>query len=209
VQTRHLVTLGLITVIVVLVVAGNLLKINIHVGMAAFTGSVILTLYSAYSGAPTEQEAIKKLPWSVILMVCGVTVLTALLEKTGGADRFEQIMAGMSTEQTAPGVVALMTGLISVYSSTSGVVLPAFLPMVPGLIEKLGGGDPVALASSIIVGGHLVDSSPLSTLGALCIASAPASEDRRRLFNQVMAWGLSMAVVGALICFVFFGLLNR
>ncbi len=95
------------------------------------------------------------------------------------------------------------------YSSTSGVVLPAFLPMVPGLIEKLGGGDPVALASSIIVVGHLTDSSPISTLGALCIASAPATEDRRRLFNRVMAWGLSMAVVGAVICYVFFGLLNR
>ncbi|MBL8795282.1 MAG: C4-dicarboxylate ABC transporter [Planctomycetia bacterium] len=209
VQPRHLVTLALIAVIVVLVVGGNLLKINIHVGMAAFTGSVLLTLYGAFTGLPTEGDAIKKLPWGVILMVCGVTVLTALLEKTGGADRFERIMASLSTEQTAPGVVALLTGLISVYSSTSGVVLPAFLPMVPGLIEKLGGGNPVALASSMIVGGHLVDSSPLSTLGALCIASAPASEDRRKLFNQVMAWGLSMAVVGAVICYVFFGLLNR
>ena len=32
----------------------------------------------------------------------------------------------------------------------------------------------MAIASSIIVGANLVDVSPLSTLGALCIAHAPA-----------------------------------
>jgi hypothetical protein len=65
----------------------------------------------------------------------------------------------------------------------------------------------LAIASSINVGGHLVDVSPLSTIGALCVAAAPVTEDPRRLFNQVLAWGLSMAVVGAVVCWVFFGLL--
>ena len=63
------------------------------------------------------------------------------------------------------------------------------------------------MASTIIVSGHLVDCSPLSTIGALCIAGAPPGEDRRRLFNQVLAWGLSMVVVGAAVCYVVFGLL--
>jgi hypothetical protein len=101
--------------------------------------------------------------------------------------------------------MALVAGLVSVYSSTAGVVLPTFLPSVPGLVSKLGGGDPVAIASSILVGGHLVDVSPLSTIGALCVASAPEGEDRRRLFNRVLAWGLSMAFVGALVCQLAFG----
>jgi hypothetical protein len=65
----------------------------------------------------------------------------------------------------------------------------------------------MAIASSINVGAHLVDVSPLSTLGALCIAAAPPAEDRRVLFNRVLAWGLSMAVVGGVVCFVLFGLL--
>jgi hypothetical protein len=76
---------------------------------------------------------------------------------------------------------------------------------VPGLVQKLGGGDPVAIASSILVGGHLVDVSPLSTVGALCVAGAGASEDRRKLFNRVIAWGMSMSVVGAVICQLAFG----
>ena len=89
-------------------------------------------------------------------------------------------------------MVAFLTGIISVYSSTSGVVLPAFLPMVPGLAEQLGGASPLAIASSMTVGGHLVDVSPLSTIGALCIAGARV-EDSRNLFNKLLAWGLSMS----------------
>jgi hypothetical protein len=103
-------------------------------------------------------------------------------------------------------VIAFVSGITSAYSSTVGVVLPTFLPTVPGLVERLG-ADPMAIASSINVGGHLVDVSPLSTIGAICLATAAANEDRQVLFNKLLAWGLSMAVVGAVVCWVFFGLL--
>src|SRR5205823_13725339 len=121
-----------------------------------------------------------------------------------GLDRFAQLVARVATPASLPAVMALVSGILSVYSSTSGVVLPALLPTVPKLISQLGGGDPLALASSVVVAGHVVDSSPLSTIGALCIASAPAIENRQTLFNQMLAWGLAMAVVGAAICFLFF-----
>ena len=45
----------------------------------------------------------------------------------------------------------------------------------------------------------------LSTLGALCIANAAASEDRKALFNKLMIWGLSMSVVGAIVSRDVFG----
>jgi hypothetical protein len=102
-------------------------------------------------------------------------------------------------------VLAFSTGVVSVYSSTSGVVLPAFLPAVPSLVEKVGGSDAIALATSINIGGNLVDASPLSTIGALCIACAAATEDKRMLFYKILAWGLSMSVVAALLCTVAFG----
>ena len=53
-------------------------------------------------------------------------------------------------------------------------------------------------------GGHLVDLSPLSTIGALCLAALPPTTDARKVFNQLLAWGLSMTVVGAVICWVLF-----
>ena len=70
-------------------------------------------------------------------------------------------------------------GIVSVYSSTSGVVLPAFLPMVPGLAAALPRRRARSPSpTSMNIGGHLVDVSPLSTIGALCLAGAPADESR-------------------------------
>jgi di/tricarboxylate transporter len=194
----HGITLAVIAALIVGVVG-----FGVHVGMGAFAAAALLSLLRVAD----EQEAVRAMPWNVILMVCGVTVLTSLLEQTGGIDLFTTILVKFSTRDSVTGMIALVTGLVSVYSSTSGVVLPTFLPSVPGLVEKLGGGDPLAIASSILIGGHLVDVSPLSTIGALCVAGAAPGEDRRRLFNRVLAWGLSMALVGALICYVAFGLL--
>ena len=193
---RHWITLGTIAVLVTGVVG-----FQVHVGMGAFAAAALLTL----TKAADERPAIQAIPWGVIVMVCGVTVLTSLLEKTGGIDLFTTILARFATHRSVTGFIALVTGLMSVYSSTSGVVLPALLPSVPGLVAKLGGGNPLAIASSILIGGHLVDVSPLSTIGALCIASAPASADRRLLFNRVLAWGLSMSVAGAAGCYLTFG----
>jgi di/tricarboxylate transporter len=158
--------------------------------------------------AADEKKALKDMPWSVTLMVCGVTVLIGVAEKTGGMELLTSLLSSMSSQQSITAVIALVTGVISVYSSSSGVVLPAFLPTIPGLIEKLGGGNALAIASSINVGAHLVDVSPLSTLGALCISNAAPDVDRKRLFNQMLAWGIAMCFVGAAVCYVFFGLLQ-
>lgn len=197
-ELRHWLTLGVIAALIVAVIT---LKLN--VGMGAFAGAILLTL----ARAADETEAIRKMPWKVIMMVTGVTVLIGLLEKTGGMELFVDFLARMATPASATAVAAFFTGLISIYSSTSGVVLPAFLPTVPGLIERLGSGDTMALVSSMNVGAHLVDISPLSTTGALCLAAAPLGTDNRLLFNKLLAWGLSMTLVGAFICWVFFGLL--
>jgi Na+/H+ antiporter NhaD/arsenite permease-like protein len=193
---RHqAITLGMIGMLILGVIFGGF-----NIGMAAFAAAVLLSLLRAAD----DGEAIKKMPWSTILMVCGVTVLIGLLEKTGGMEIFTNLLSSIATQATVIPFLGFIIGLVSAYSSTSGVVLPAFLPTVPGLIEKLGGGSALAIASTMNIAGHLVDVSPLSTIGALCIAGVPAGEQSRKLFNQLLAWGLSMTVVGALLCWILF-----
>lgn len=167
-----------------------------HPGLSAFAAAALLIL----AGALEDKAAVDSVPWPVLIMVSGVSVLIGVLEKTGGMELFTGLLAKLATPATANGAMAFVTGLISTYSSTSGVVYPAFLPAVPGLVEKLGGGNPLEIALSINVGAAIVDVSPLSTIGALCIAALPAGGDARKLFRQMLLWGLSMTVVGALFC---------
>lgn len=189
-ETRHWMTL---TVTLVWMFGAIVWRAN--VGLSAFAAGAVLVLFRAAD----EMEVLKRIPIDIIFMVTGVTVLIAVLETTGGMELFTGMLARVSSPSTLDGMIAFVTGVISTYSSTSGVVLPAFLPMVPGLVTKVG-GDPLAVALSINVGSSLVDVSPLSTLGALCVAAVADRVAARDLFRRLLVWGLSMTIVGALLC---------
>lgn len=195
-QWQHLLTLGVIAALMV-----GVLFFKVPVGLGAFAAATVLTVCKAAS----ESTVVAKMPWGILFMVSGMSVLVAMLERTGGLDLFSAAIARFSNPVTVTGVVALVTGLVSAYSSTSGVVLPAFLPMAAKLVQQVGGGDPVAIISSICLGSHLVDVSPLSTIGAMCIAAAGEDVDKQVLFRQLLIWGLSMSVVGAIASLVLFG----
>ena len=212
---HQLLTLAMVAVLIILVVLPGLpgmkaafpktvLNMLSNVGSIAFVLSCVLML----TGSGDSKAAVKVMPWGVMMMVCGVSVLIDVMDQAGGLNALVKMIGTVSGPVTVTFWLGLITGAISAYSSSSGVVMPMFLPMVPGLMKEVGGGDPVAMISAINVGSHLVDTSPLSTLGALCIASAGDHEDKAVLFRKLLIWGMSMSVVGAAVCYVFFGLLG-
>ena len=212
---HQVLTLAMVAILIILVVLPGLpgmkamfpkvvLNMLSNVGSIAFVLSCVLML----TGSGDSKAAIKVMPWGVMMMVCGVSVLIDVMDKAGGLNALVKVIGAISGPTTVNFWLGFIPGLISAYSSSSGVVMPMFLPMVPGLIKEVGGGNPVALISSINIGAHLVDTSPLSTLGALCIACAGEHEDKAKLFRNLLIWGLSMSVVGGVVCYVFFGILG-
>jgi di/tricarboxylate transporter len=184
--------------IFVLIVGAVFFKLDI--GMGGFMLGALLSLFRCVD----EGKAIKAMPWGTILMVTGVTVLVQLMSTVGGMDLFAALIAKMSTAYTVTLVAGFWSGLVSAYASTTGVILPAFLPMAKPLLQQVGGTDLMALLSSIIVCGFVTDLSPLSTTGAVFIANAPANADKTKLFRNMLIWGLSMSVVGAVVCWLAF-----
>ena len=188
-----------VTMIVIAAWIVGVLVFNLNLGLSAFAAAALLLMLRATD----ENTAVRRVPWGIIMMVSGVSVLISLLEKTGGMNLFTEMLAKISSPKTIDGAIALVTGAISTYSSTSGVVLPAFLPAVSELVAKVGGGDPLAVALSINIGSSLVDVSPLSTIGALCVAAVADQVTARKLFRAMLLWGLSMIVVGAILAQLF------
>jgi di/tricarboxylate transporter len=153
--------------------------------------------------AAVPREAVARMPWKTIFLVVGISTAVGLVGRLGGLDWFQDFVARVSTPQSVHAVLASLTGLISAYSSTSGVVLPAFLPQAPGIAARLPGVDAIALATTINVGSALVDVSPLSTIGALCVAATPPGEDARRLYRSLLLWGFLMIPLAAAFCYAF------
>jgi di/tricarboxylate transporter len=195
-----------LTLFAILILILSVIFWKIDIGFMSFLlGSLLILLK-----AGDEKKAIKTMPWGAIILVTGVSVLVELMKNIGGMDLFATIMSNFSTPYTATLVVGFFAALVSAYASTSGVIMPAFLPMAPLLLQKIGSpvSDLQALCSAIIVGGHLTDMSPLSTTGAVFISGAPETIDRRPLFKGMMIWGLSMAVFGAILVWVLFTILR-
>jgi Na+/H+ antiporter NhaD/arsenite permease-like protein len=191
-----------LTLVVLMTWLGVVVGLEANPGLVAFPAAALLILV----GAADDNAALGTIPWSVIIMVSGVGLLIAVLDKTGGMELFTHMLSNIATPSSVNGIMAGVAGVISSYSSTSGVVLPAFLPTVSGLVERLGGGNPLEVALSINVGAALVDVSPLSTIGALCIAAVPpGAADTKALFRKMLLWGFSMALYGAIFCQLFIG----
>lgn len=204
-ENKSLTTTQRLSAALILLWIAGVVLLKLHLGLSAFTMAVVLLLLRCAD----ESTAMRSVPWGVIMLVTGVSTLIALLERTGGMELFSALLSRLATPDSVNGMIAFLTGIISMYSSTAGVVLPTFLPTVNGLVTNLGGGDPLAIALSINVGASVVDVSPLSTLGALCVAAVADPESSRRLFQRLLAWGLAMSVAGAAMSQLFAGVLAR
>lgn len=196
---QQLMTLGGIALLLV-----STLFFKYDVGLTAFTIGAVLTILNAAD----ENKAIKAMPWNTILMVCGVTVLISLMKDVGGMKLFSNIIASVSTPYTATLIVGFVAALLSAYASTSGVIMPAFIPLAPDLVSTMGGGSVLALIYTIVLAGHLTDVSPLSTTGALMIGAAGPKSDKQKLFRSMIMWGLGMSVGGAVISWLLFTVLR-
>jgi Na+/H+ antiporter NhaD/arsenite permease-like protein len=165
--------------------------------------AVVLSIVLFLLRQGEEEKVFAAMPWSTIFMVTGIAVLIALLEKTGGLEVATSFIASVTRKEIIHGVMAGVTGIVSAYSSSSGVVMPAFIPLIPGLAEKIGITVIVPLVISVAVGSHMVDVSPLSTLGALSLAAIESKKEQKRVFRLLLAWGMIMAFIGAVLAFLF------
>lgn len=193
----------IITLLAILVLVISVVVFHMSVTVGAFVLAGILGLFKIGNA----DKSLQHLPWGIISLVAGISVLVGLLETTGGLDLATNILASYSSPNTINGMLAFNTGIVSIYSSSSGVVMPTFIPLLPSLLEQLGGGDLIEMVVAVDVGSHLVDVSPLSTLGALCLAALPETFDKSIMFRRLLLWGLSMSVIGGLLAFIFLDLL--
>lgn len=172
---KQVVTLFTIIVLVVWVITTG-----VNVGFAAFTLSVFLFLIKAAD----QDKALLGVPWSTILLICGTAVLIQVINELGGVDLLTAFLASLMTRTTAVPILSLLSGVMSIFSSAVGVVMPTLIPTTVSLADELGGTvSPAVLTITIAVASHIVTMSPFSTMGALALASSPASIDKKKLLK--------------------------
>lgn len=198
---KQIITLAGIAVMVVMV-----MLLHVNVGLASF---LVAAALSALNVAD-EATALKSVPWGTLVLVGGVSVLIKQVVSLGGIKMLSEAMAAVMTPDTAPSIFGLSAGMLSWVSSTSGVVMPTFIPTIPGLIQELHGqGNPVELATGLSMISHTAGISPLSTGGGLALAAYTAvakssPEEQQKLF--ISMFGVSACGLLFLSVMAYFGL---
>lgn len=183
--------LGIVSLVVLV------LAFKIEVGFAAFTVALILLLMAPVM----QQEAVNKVSWSVVLLITGIITYIGVLNKMGTIDLVGETIAGVQDPQLASLAVAFIGGLTSAFALTAGIVaatIPLALPALQASAVDVDGTiSAVAIASSV------VDTSPLSVLGALLLANLQ-NMDRDKFFRALLLWGFGMVVVGSVVPWLLF-----
>ena len=195
--TKQWITLAGIGVVAVMAFLG------INVGLAAISVAVLLTVLRCAD----EGAALKKVSWGTLLMISGMGILISLVTELGGIDLLCNGLQKLVGSNTASAVMCLLAGVMSWFSSASGVVMPTLIPTVPALAASINGGNAVVITVALCIGAHLAALSPLSSCGGLMLAAYSSSgevstKDRNRTFLQLFAMssgGLVFATVLALL----------
>lgn len=146
------------------------------VSFIGWLGSAVMLI----SGQASADRSLRAVPWSTILLVCGMSTYIELLSRLGLPDVISSLVERNIRDLFMPSAFAASSALLSAFSSSVGVALPVFMPIVDAVSKTIESGVSKALVIAVAAGSHLVDASPLSTLGALCLAQIKDTSEQQR-----------------------------
>jgi len=174
------------------------------VGLVSFFLSVILILLKVGD----EKAAIKKIPWGVLILISGVSVLMNVTKTMGGIDLLADILSSMMNDKTAPSIIGLTAGLMSWFSSANGVVFPTLIPTVSKIVTDIGGNiSAIELIIAIVGGATVAGISPLSTGGSLILAAYSqetdsTEKDEQNLFAKLFITSFFVVIIITIFAFL-------
>jgi di/tricarboxylate transporter len=182
--TRDMV-LTLIGIVVLIAVA---LAFDVDVGFVALSIALVLSLVSPQA----TKDAVSKVAWPTVLLICGIVTYVSLLETLGSIDWLGEQVASIGAPLFAALLICYVGGAVSAFASTTGI-LGALIPLAVPFLDT-GAIGAVGLIIALSISSSVVDSSPFSTSGALTVANTP-EQKRDYVFKRLMQWGMSMVLL--------------
>jgi di/tricarboxylate transporter len=190
-RDKVLTLIGIGTLIVVALV------FDVDVGFVALSIAVVLGLFMPEA----TKDAVGKVAWPTVLLICGIVTYVSLLETLGSIDWLGEQVAAIGAATFAALLICYVGGAVSAFASTTGI-LGALIPLAVPFLET-GAIGAVALIIALSISSSVVDSSPFSTSGALTVANTP-DEKRDYVFKRLMQWGMSMVLLAPPVAWLIF-----
>ena len=173
-----------LTAAVIVCVIACVILLGMDVAMAAMAGAAVLLVF----GVMKDRQAVATVNWNTLMLVAGMFMLITLVDHAGGIDLISQTIMKLITPKTGTGVMALLSGLLAIVTSSSGVVMPTLIPVAGNIAATMGQGVTAdLLISGVCSGANSAFYSPFSVLGSMTIAMYPDTVDRDKIFIAHLA----------------------
>lgn len=187
--------------ILTLVGIASLLVLTTVLGLDVGVASLVIAAVLIVLDSSVQKPAVESMPWSAIILVTGIVTYVGMLEKMGALKELQEGIAGLGNSSLAALIASYVVAIVSAFASTTGT-LGVISPVVHSIaMDPLL--TPVGVITAIAISSSVVDVSPMSTSGALLMASAQP-KDERMFFRALLLWAIAMiGVVPLLVWFVF------
>ncbi|MBY4039266.1 SLC13 family permease [Rhodococcus fascians] len=191
VRREHIVTLiGLATLAI------GVVGFGLDIGFLALTISTVLIFLWPKETA----NALSKVSWSTVFLICGVMTYVAVLEAAGTIDYAGSLIAGIGIRLLAALLLCYLGGIVSAFAS-SIAILGVSIPLAVPFLEQ-GHVSAIGMIVALAVSSTVVDVSPFSTNGALVLANA-AEDQRPALYRQMLVYSGMVVLVGPPLAWLF------
>ncbi|WP_228747504.1 SLC13 family permease [Pseudomonas sp. MM211] len=167
---------------------------KMDIGLIASIFSVIALLLKLGD----ERKAMASVPWSTLIMICGVGMLISVAIKAGTIDILASWIGSTIPPVLVPVAFGIIAAIMSIFASTLGVVTPALFPIVLPIASAMG-IEPMVIFIAIVVGAQATSISPFASGGSLILGSCTSEQSRSTLFPQLLFKAAPIGFVAALV----------
>ncbi len=161
-----------------------------------------IVLCSALNLAKTADVVKNKIPWTTIIMICGMSTLIGLAVSMGVTDVIGSWLGGSIPRFLIIPTIVLLAGLLSFVTTGPAVIFPLFIPMFPAIAAATG-LSPVAMTVALFAGTGATGLSPFSQGGSMALIGCKDDEMREKLLPKQFICAFAF-----LLCYMIMALLG-
>jgi len=141
---------------------------------------------------PNERALLSRLPWSSMLLLCGLLTYLGLMQKIGTIDSIANVLHSLGAGIALVLVLAYLTAILcNIESSTLGV-----LGLMTPIVYTTFGHSPLTfwVTCAVTVPAALMVMNPIHVAGTLIISNS-AVEQQEALFRRLLTLAVSLAII--------------
>ena len=171
---------------------------QLDVGLVAAVFAAIAALCNL---ADTKKVITRQVPWSTIIMICGVSMLITVASKGGAIDVVGDWIGSSIPKALICPILFIIGGILSMFVSTNNVAIPTLFTLVPSIFAA-SNISPVILYMAIAVGCSSTGCFPFSGSGSFGLAMCQDEKLVKPLFNGQMKMAAFQLIIGIVLSFV-------